>query len=105
MIEIENALNYVECCREFVRYVHERNTCNCLESVYNELKTTTRRTNICWHCKESKPVKQIKECSGCKIELYCSRECQLAAYPDHKEKCNRQQERLKDELRTAECVD
>lgn len=56
------------CSRVFVRFVHERNACNCLGSAYNELKRTTKRTNVCSYCKESKP-KQIKECSGCKMEI------------------------------------
>jgi hypothetical protein len=34
---------------------------------------------------------QLKKCSGCKQRLYCSRECQLAAWKEggHKEECSR----------------
>jgi hypothetical protein len=84
---------------------YQRNSCDCLESAFKELKTTAQRTNRCWHCEKDKPIKQIKECLGCKSALYCSRECQLADYTEHKQKCNRIQEQLKDEMSTAECVD
>lgn len=104
-IEAGNKINDISCSREFVRFVHEHNTCNCLESAYNELKKTTRRTNGCIYCKVLKPVKQIKGCSGCKSALYCSRECQVADYPTHKMLCKNLQEQLKREMGTAECVD
>jgi hypothetical protein len=42
----------MRCCREYVRFVHKRNACNCLESAYNELKRTYRRTNVCQYCME-----------------------------------------------------
>lgn len=104
-IETTTKTNDISCSREFVRFVNERNTCNCLESAYNELKKTTRRTNLCANCKEHKPNKQIRECSRCKLAFYCSRECQLALYPEHKVICKEIQKRLKDEMSAAECVD
>jgi sulfatase maturation enzyme AslB (radical SAM superfamily) len=55
--------------------------------VDSKLKTTMRRTDVCRYCDKHKPAKQIKECSGCKITRYCSRECQLAHYPEHKSMC------------------
>jgi hypothetical protein len=81
-IDVENILKDIQCSRGFVSFVHKRNFHNCLESAYNELKTTAQRTNVCCHCKEDKPTKQVKECSRCKVALlYCSWECQLADYP------------------------
>jgi hypothetical protein len=49
-------------------------TCNCLESVFNDLRTTTQRTNMCHYCKVHIPIRQIKVCSGCKDTRYCSPE-------------------------------
>jgi hypothetical protein len=55
--EASKMLSDIQCFREFVRFVHERNSCNCLESAYNELKHTSRRTNVCRYCKEDTPAK------------------------------------------------
>jgi hypothetical protein len=63
-IKATDTYNDLGCSRQIVRFVHERNGCNCLESVFSELKATAQRTNMCWNCEEPKPVKQIKECSG-----------------------------------------
>ena len=35
-----------------------------------------------------------KRCGGCHISRYCSKECQAAAYPEHKVKCERMQAKL-----------
>jgi hypothetical protein len=63
-IEIERIFNGIQCPRDFVRFVHERNSCSCLESAYIELKRTTQRSYPCWHCKRHIPIKQIKVCSN-----------------------------------------
>lgn len=36
MIENAYILSDIRCSREFVRFVHQRNSCNCLESAFNE---------------------------------------------------------------------
>jgi hypothetical protein len=100
-VEASKMIDDVYCCRERVRFVHERNACNCLEGAYNELKRTTRRTNNCYYCREDKPANQIKVCSECNAVLYCSRKCQLAHYPEHMEDCKW----IQDTMSTAECVD
>lgn len=101
-VQIKQTLNDIGCSREFVRFVHQRNSCDCLQSAYNELKTTTQRTNMCNYCRGNKPINQVKQCSRCKLTMYCSRECLLAHYPEHKEECKWMQERLKYEMSTAD---
>jgi hypothetical protein len=41
-IEVESILQEIQCSRKFVRFIHKRNFCICLERAYNELKTTTQ---------------------------------------------------------------
>ncbi|KAJ7232184.1 hypothetical protein B0H12DRAFT_203108 [Mycena haematopus] len=36
-------------------------------------------------------VGQWQKCAGCKQEWYCSRNCQKAHWPDHKESCKKAQ--------------
>ncbi|GJE93914.1 zinc finger MYND domain-containing protein [Phanerochaete sordida] len=41
----------------------------------------------CRNCKESIRDSQGKTCSRCRNDIYCSRECQVAAWPKHKALC------------------
>jgi hypothetical protein len=44
--------------------------------------------NICGSCKTKEPAPSTyKKCSKCKIAYYCSRECQAADWPTHKQYC------------------
>lgn len=105
ILEAFNKLKDIQCSREFATFVNERNACKCLGGAYDELKRTTPKTNKCAYCQEEKPRKQISVCSGCRATDYCSRECQVADYPKHKVFCKKIQERLKEEMSTAEFVD
>lgn len=50
-----------------------------------ELKEKTgARLSSCLVCRSSSDT---KKCSGCFSVWFCGRDCQLAAWPDHKEKC------------------
>lgn len=60
MVEANEMLNDIQCSREYVRFLHKRNSCDCLESAYNKLKTTTQVTNRCCHCNVVRPTKLIK---------------------------------------------
>ncbi|KAF9543138.1 hypothetical protein CPC08DRAFT_716792 [Agrocybe pediades] len=49
----------------------------------------------CEHCGKKKGddgVTELKRCSGCYKVAFCSRECQLALWPKHKEDCNTMKE-------------
>ncbi|OCH84049.1 hypothetical protein OBBRIDRAFT_453754 [Obba rivulosa] len=48
-----------------------------------------RAMTQCQQCFKSpvQPGVSLFRCSGCSVELYCSRACQKKAWPDHKEKC------------------
>ena len=47
---------------------------------------TLRRgcTFLCDHCKK---LCKCKKCDGCLLAVYCSRECQITAWPSHKNRC------------------
>lgn len=76
------------CPRELVRFYHKKNSCDCLEALYSRLKKTKDRKRRCFGCGSIKNFREIKECSGCKVAEYCSRECQLSHWAEHKRECN-----------------
>lgn len=42
----------------------------------------------CSHCETKMNIKDLKQCSRCKLALYCSKECQLKDWYDyHKQIC------------------
>ena len=51
------------------------------------------RPHRCDHCLDH--FSSVSACAGCKLERYCTRECQKAAWPKHKAECREQQARTK----------
>ncbi|TFK63413.1 hypothetical protein BDN72DRAFT_322885 [Pluteus cervinus] len=50
----------------------------------------------CQYCLRTKAeVATLSKCAGCRIELYCSKECQKKAWPTHKVKCKLNQKARK----------
>ena len=86
-----------DCLREMIRFFHRRNSCDCLKEIYYKLKDSTKRTRFCFGCNQSKDIKEMKECA-CKSALFCSRECQVAYWPEHKDLCKVVREELEKEL-------
>ncbi|TFK63414.1 hypothetical protein BDN72DRAFT_322916 [Pluteus cervinus] len=56
-----------------------------------------RKLVQCQYCMRSKAEGlTLSKCAGCRLELYCSKECQKKAWPLHKAKCHmNQRNRLK----------
>ena len=74
-----------------VSFLRKRIPCKCLDKRYEEVKSTPKM-GICFneHC--SQPNRMIKrtemlQCTQCRMVYYCSRRCQKAAWPSHKECC------------------
>jgi uncharacterized paraquat-inducible protein A len=81
--------DYIACPQNIIKFFHSRNSCDCLEKIYTHLRKTPKCTTYCMSCNGVFNVREIKDCSRCKIAQYCSRECQLAHWPNHKEYCKR----------------
>jgi hypothetical protein len=43
-------------------------------------------TEKCWNCGK-RSASRIRRCGRCRTAVYCDRECQLAAWPEHKKEC------------------
>lgn len=76
------------CERSLVQYFRQRIPCSCLDEKYAALQVQPK-TGPCGHCRQVKERSALKVCSGCNREQYCSRDCQAAHWPEHKEKCKK----------------
>jgi hypothetical protein len=75
-----------------VQFFRKRIPCSCLDEKYKEVRHITK-VGICWNpqCKlpDRMRVKRsgMVYCTRCRVINYCSRECQVDAWPDHKLVC------------------
>ena len=69
-----------------VRHLARGIPCDCLKE---EKKKEKKRGKIglCHGCKKEDPVAEQYVCGNCKIECYCSRQCQVKDWPKHRKYC------------------
>ena len=73
--------------RDALKFFSKRVSCSCLKSMHQEARRTILKTGKCYHCKIEKERVALSVCSRCMITQYCSRECQVADWSEHKEDC------------------
>ena len=88
-----------------VSFLRKRIPCKCLDEIYKEVKSTPKM-GICFNENCSLPNRMIKrtemlQCTQCRMVYYCSRRCQKAAWPSHKECCIADA-RLRDERKSRQ---
>ena len=77
-----------------VKYLRKLTPCKCLDEKYKEVKSITKM-GFCSNPMCSLPDHRMVErkgmlhCIRCRLEYYCSRECQEADWPMHKKLCNK----------------
>lgn len=74
--------------RGVFKFYRKRTTCKCLKKMHLEARTTTPKVGLCWYCKEEKERVLLSVCSRCMVDQYCSRECQVADWSEHKKDCD-----------------
>ena len=75
-----------------VKFFRHRIPCSCLDEKYDEVKSIAKMgycynpkcNNLGWKVERSK----AKYCSRCRCATYCSRECQVAGWTEHKPDCD-----------------
>ena len=77
------------CQRSLVKFFVNRTPCNCLDELYSQLRSTTPKMGHCFSCHKTKERTTMFVCTGCERVTYCSKLCQLADVPEHKEYCKR----------------
>jgi len=92
-MKISDILN--GCKRTAIRFFSKRIPCSCLDDLYAEARETLTKMGACFHCDQIKEHSALMDCSRCKGVQYCSKECQLADWPIHKENCDARRKRQK----------
>lgn len=92
VMKVKDALE--GCERSLAKFYSKRTPCSCLDEKCSELKKEPK-TGMCDHCKQRTLLDTLSICSRCKTRQYCSRECQMAAWPGHKDECKEWARKLK----------
>ena len=83
---LKNRSTIEGCERSLTKFFAKRITCSCLAEKYSKTKAQDK-TSLCRFCKERKKRNSLMVCSICRDVSYCSRQCQVADWPCHKEYC------------------
>jgi len=74
--------------RDALKFFRKRTACKCLKKLHLEARKTTPKMGRCGNCSQEKERVSLSVCSRCMATQYCSRECQVAAWPKHKKGCD-----------------
>jgi len=75
--------------RDLLKFFRKRLKCKCLKKLHLEARKTQPKLGTCAHCNQVKERDLLMACSRCRICEYCSKECQVAASPIHREICDK----------------
>ena len=75
-----------------VKFYRHRIPCSCLDEKYQEVKHIAKK-GCCYNAKCSTQVNRVersktKYCSRCRNAVYCSRECHVEVWTEHKPDCD-----------------
>ena len=74
--------------RDLLKFYSKRITCSCLKKIYSDARKTLPKAGCCYNCREVKERSSLSVCSRCRINQYCSRECQIEHWPTHQSFCD-----------------
>ena len=74
--------------RDVSKFYRKRVSCKCRKRMHLEARKTIHKMGKCNHCQVEKERASLFVCGKCRAFQYCSRECQVAALPNHKPHCN-----------------
>ena len=76
------------CRRDALKFYRKRTTCKCFKRMHLEARKIIQKKGRCYHCKEERDRELLHVCSRCMVTQFCSRECQVANWPEHKVDCD-----------------
>ena len=74
--------------RDALKFFRKRTSCKCLKGMHLEARKTQPKLGVCCHCDVGKERSSLMVCSRCGVDKYCSKQCQIAAWPEHKGYCD-----------------
>jgi len=74
--------------RDLLKFYRKRMRCKCLKKMHLEARRTIPKLGECCNCDQIKERSLLMCCSRCMFTHYCSRECQVAASPEHRGDCD-----------------
>lgn len=75
------------CERSLVKYFANQIPCKCLDEIHSQMKSAIPKIGSCISCKQRKERTSMFICTGCERIQYCSKACQIAHVPKHKDFC------------------
>mmetsp|Transcript_22609 Transcript_22609/g.29047 ORF Transcript_22609/g.29047 Transcript_22609/m.29047 type:complete len:120 (+) Transcript_22609:3-362(+) len=81
-----------------VSFYRKRISCTCLAKKYKEVKSI-KKMGYCNNDKCPLPGRKVERskmlyCTRCRYAYYCSRDCQEAAWSEHREECKERAEEI-----------
>ena len=73
--------------RDILKFYSKRLPCTCLNVRYKIARKTMPKRGACKQCDKLVERALLLTCGHCKVPFYCSRECQVAHVPEHKNDC------------------
>ena len=83
-----NGCNSTFSIRDEIKFFRKRTTCSCLKRMHLEARKTFPKLGTCSHCFEVKERSLLMVCSRCRVYQYCSRDCHIAGFSEHKRVCD-----------------
>lgn len=80
---------------DVICFFKKRIPCSCLNEKYSHFNQFQKRGSKCEKCREKKNCKTLMTCNGCRSVHYCSRDCQVLDWPDHRERWKKMNSSLK----------
>jgi len=74
--------------RDALKFFSKRVPCSCLKERHQEARNTIPKVGKCYGCRKEKERVALSVCSKCMLMQYCSKECQVADWSQHKEECD-----------------
>jgi len=90
--EPENMRKYNKYCRDIttergrINCIAREIPCDCLEEKRIAAKLM-EKVAVCYCCRKEFSKKKMLRCTGCNHVQYCSKECRIVAWPQHKNIC------------------
>ena len=74
--------------RDALKFYSKRLSCSCLTERYKDARKHVLKVGACSNCREEKERASLMTCGRCKVPMFCSRECHVAAWPNHEGYCD-----------------